>query len=102
MHPLQHLVNFFNQMLAALFAIFLAIWLKLRNARKAKGLTIEGAAELFEVSPVTYSRWERLCQRPHPYKRGLKRNREQKGDRTCSDRVKSDNVSTHHRRTNVN
>jgi len=66
MHPLQHLVNFFNQMLAALFAIFLAIWLKLRNARKAKGLTIEGAAELFEVSPVTYSRWERLRQRPHP------------------------------------
>ncbi len=66
MYQLQHLVNLLNQMLAALFAIFLAIWLKPRNARKAKGLTIEEAAELIGVAPVTYSRWERLRQRPHP------------------------------------
>ncbi len=66
MHQFQHLVNLLNQMLAALFAIVLAIWLKLRDARKAKGLTIEEAAELIGVSPVTYSRWERLRQKPHP------------------------------------
>ena len=66
MHQLQHLVNLLNQMLAALFAILLAIWLKLRNARKAKGLTIEEAAELIGVAPVTYSRWEHLRQKPQP------------------------------------
>ncbi len=71
MHQLQHLVNLLNQMLAALFAILLAIWLKLRNARKAKGLTIEEAAELIGVAPVTYSRWERRRQKPHPSHRLL-------------------------------
>ncbi len=71
MHQLQHLVNLLNQMLAALFAILLAIWLKLRNARKAKRLTIEEAAELIGVAPVTYSRWERLRQKPHPAHRLL-------------------------------
>ena len=66
MHQLQqHLVDLLNQMLAAFFAIVLAIWLKLRNARKAKGLTIEETAELLGVAPGTYSRWERLRQRPH-------------------------------------
>src|SRR5260370_41057787 len=66
MHSFHYLVNLLNQMLATLFAIFLAIWLKLRNTRKAKGLTIEEAAELIGVAPVTYSRWERLRQKPHP------------------------------------
>jgi DNA-binding XRE family transcriptional regulator len=66
MHQFQHLVNLLNQMLAVLLGILLAIWLKLRNARKSKGLTIEGAAELLGVSPETYSRWERLRQKPHP------------------------------------
>lgn len=71
MHQLQHLMNLLNQMLAVLFALLLAIWLKLRNARKAKGLTIEEAAELIGVAPVTYSRWERLRQKPHPSHRLL-------------------------------
>jgi len=69
MNHLQHLVNMLNQILAALLAIVLAIWQELRNARKAKGLTIEEAAELFGVAPVTYSRWERLRQIPHPLHR---------------------------------
>ena len=56
MYQFQHLVNLLNQMLAGLLAILLAIWLKLRNARRSKGLTIEGAAELLGVSPGTYSR----------------------------------------------
>ena len=67
MHPLQQLMNQINQILAAL----LAIWLKLRNTRQAKGLTIEEAAELIGVAPGTYSRWERLRQRPHPSHRLL-------------------------------
>jgi hypothetical protein len=71
MHQFQHLVNLLNQMLAALFATVLAIWLKLRDARKAKGLTIEEAIELIGVAPVTYSRWERLRQKPHPSHRLL-------------------------------
>ena len=71
MHSFHYLVNLLNQMLAALFAILLAIWLKLRNARRAKGLTIEGAAELLGVAPVTYSCWERLRQKPHPSHRQL-------------------------------
>src|SRR2546429_2486192 len=62
MHPLQQLMNQINQILAAL----LAIWLKLRNTRQAKGLTIEEAAELIGVAPGTYSRWERLRRKPHP------------------------------------
>lgn len=66
MHHIQHFVNLTNQTLVALFTILLAIWQKLRDARKAKGLTIEDAAELFEVSPVTYSRWEHRHQKPHP------------------------------------
>lgn len=64
MNRFQYLVNLLNQMLAALFAILLAIWLKLRNARKAKGLVIEEAAELIGVAPITYSRWECLRQKP--------------------------------------
>jgi DNA-binding XRE family transcriptional regulator len=71
MHQFQYLVNLLNQMLAALLGIFLAIRLKLRNARQAKGLTIEEAAELLGVAPGTYSRWERLRQRPHPSHRLL-------------------------------
>lgn len=71
MHSFQYLVNLLNQMLAILFAILLAIWLELRSARKAKGLTIEEAAELLEIAPVTYSRWERLRQKPHPSHRQL-------------------------------
>jgi transcriptional regulator with XRE-family HTH domain len=66
LYHFQHLVNLLNQMLAAYFAILLAIWLQLRKARKAKGLTIEEAAELIGVASVTYSRWERLRQKPHP------------------------------------
>jgi len=71
MHPFQYLVNLLNQMLTALFAILLAIWLELRHAHKAKGLTIEEAAELLGIAPVTYSRWERLRQKPHPLHRLL-------------------------------
>lgn len=65
MHQFQHLVNLLNQILAALFTLLLAIWTRLRNAREAKGLTIEEAAELIGVAPVTFSRWERLRQKPH-------------------------------------
>lgn len=45
MYPFHYLVNLLNQLLAVLFAILLTIWLKLRTARKAKGLTIEEAAD---------------------------------------------------------
>jgi transcriptional regulator with XRE-family HTH domain len=71
MHLFHYFVNLLNQILAAIFAILLAIWLGLRNARKAKGLTIEGVAELLGIDPVTYSRWERLRQKPHPSHRQL-------------------------------
>jgi len=48
-------------------------WWELRSARQASGLTIERAAELLGVDPVTYSRWERGRQVPHPAHRQLLR-----------------------------
>lgn len=62
----HHFINSLYQGLATLITILFAIWQKLYDARKAKGFTIEDAAELFEVSPVTYSRWEHRRQKPHP------------------------------------
>ncbi|SRR6266487_4910628 len=43
-----------------------AIVSKLRRARKARGWTIEEAAEKVGVDWTTYSRWERGQQEPHP------------------------------------
>ena len=61
-----HLVQQVNQMMALLLAFLLLLWSELREKRKRKGLSIEDAAEVCEVDPSTYARWERGKQIPHP------------------------------------
>lgn len=60
------LIAHINQLLAVLGAMLFAFWQALREKRKRMGLSIEGAAELCEVNPSTYARWERGKQYPHP------------------------------------
>jgi transcriptional regulator with XRE-family HTH domain len=66
MQNLSHLLTLINLLLATLFTLLFALWQELRNARRARGWTIEKAAEIVGVDTSTYHRWELGYQRPHP------------------------------------
>ena len=68
MDEFDHCVKQPSEMLTSRFTLG---WGELRIARLASGLTIERAAEQLGVDPVTYSRWERGRQVPHPAHRQL-------------------------------
>lgn len=61
-----YLIHLMNQIGAFLLAVALLVWHELRDKRKAKGMTLEQAAEHCGVDPSTYARWERGTQFPHP------------------------------------
>jgi transcriptional regulator with XRE-family HTH domain len=61
-----YLVQQVSLMGALLLTFLFSIWHELRDKRQREGLSIERAAEICDVDPSTYARWERGKQYPHP------------------------------------